>query len=369
MYRHGPSTGRGWSALLRARGLYALALVLVAGGLAATPYHFRGESMATVLFYAFMDVCLPLVFVASAGYVSRSDLQRSELRTVTRFTVATVLGCWSLYAWSRSGDLPADAVTAGFLADLFLYGNLGAILGLVAGVNRARAAQNGRLLEQTADQQEALEFITHLLRHNVLNGLQVVDGYADLLEDHVEGEGERYLEAVQRRNEHMAELVANVRVLMRTLTEGVEPVPVDCSATVLHEVDVARSGHPEATFSTDVAPDLSVMADATLGAVFENLLTNAVVHSDRAAPTVEVTVAPDGDEVCVHVADDGPGIPAELVSRYLRRGEQSATSTGDGLGLYLASTLVEAYGGTFTVEANEPRGALFEVRLPRTAAA
>jgi signal transduction histidine kinase len=369
MYRLDSRTSGEWHGLFRAKGLYAFAFLLVLGGVAATPYHFRNEPLQTVLFYAFMDVCLPLAVVAAAAYVSRSDFQSRELRTVTRWTLTTVLGCWLLYAWSRSGDLLAGRLFGGFLADMFLYGNLGAMLGLIAGANRARAAQNARLLERTEAQQDALEFINHLLRHNVLNGLQVVDGYADLLEEHVEGEGERFLEAVQERNDHMAELIGNVRVLMRTLADGVECVPVDCSATVLHEVDVARSGHPEAEFTVDVGPDVTVMADSTLGAVLENLLTNAVVHNDRPEPHVEVSAFVDGDEGVVRVADDGPGIPDHLVSVYLREGEQSPTSTGDGLGLYLVSTLVDAYGGTFTVDANEPRGAVFELRLPLAEAA
>lgn len=366
MYGTRTAARDGWDRTFRARALHALAFLLVLGGVTATPYHFRGEPLPSVLFYAFMDVCLPLGVVVAAGYVSRSDFQRTELRTVTRWTMVTVIACWVLYAWSRWHDVLAGDFFGSFVADMFLYGNLGAMLGLIAGANRARAAQHERLLERTAAQQDALEFINHLLRHNVLNGLQVVDGYADLLEDHVDDDGERYLEAVQTRNDHMADLVANVRVLMRSLAEGVECVPVDASATVEHEVSVAAAGHPEATFETDLPPGLTVLADSTLGAVFENLLTNAVVHSDRENPHVEVSARRDDGDVLVCVADDGPGVPESLKSVYLRQGEQGPTSTGDGLGLYLASTLVEAYGGTFTIGENEPRGASFELRL-RTA--
>jgi signal transduction histidine kinase len=339
--------------------------VLVVGGVAATPHHFRDEPLAVVLFYAFMDVCLPLAVVAATAYVSQSDFERRELRTVTTWAAATVVACWVLYAWSRSADLIAGEVTGTFLADLSLYGNLGAVLGLIAGANRARAAQNARLLDRTAAQQDALEFINHLLRHNVLNGLQVVEGYADLLEARVDEEGESYLTAIQDRTVHMADLVGNVRVLMRTLADGVDCVPVSVSATLEHEVSVAAAGHPEATFEADLPTGLTGLADSTLGAVFENLLTNAVVHSDRDDPTVLVSARADGDEVVVRIADDGPGIPESLREVYLREGEQSATSTGDGLGLYLASTLVAAYGGSFTLGANEPRGATVELRLPR----
>lgn len=363
MYGSVLSRGDGWSAVLRARGLYALAAVLVVGGVAATPYHFRNEPLATVLFYGFVDVVFPLGVAGTAMYVSVSDFERPEVRTITLWTVGVVVTCALLFVWSRSADVVAGDVSRGFLPDLVLYGNVGAVLGLVAGGNRARAAQNERLLERTAAQQEALEFINHLLRHNVLNGLQVVDGYADLLEDHVEGEGRRYLTAVQERNDHMADLVANVRVLMRTLADGVESVPMDVALTIEHEVSVAAAGHPEATFETDVTRGLTVLADSTLGAVLENLLTNAVVHSDRSNPHVEVTGTREDDEVVVRVSDDGPGVPESLRSVYLREGEQSPTSTGDGLGLYLASTLVEAYGGTFSIGTNEPCGATFELRL------
>ncbi|MFC7226962.1 HAMP domain-containing histidine kinase [Salinirubellus salinus] len=357
-----------WTDLLRARGLYALALVLVVGGVAATPHHFRNEPPVIVLFYAFVDVCLPLGVMAATAYVSQSDFERPELRTVTAWATATVVACWALYAWSRSADLVAGEFTGTLLADMFLYGNLGAVLGLIAGANRARAAQNARLLHRTAAQQDALEFINHLLRHNVLNGLQVVEGYGDLLEDHVDDEGERYLTAVQDRTDHMAELVGNVRVLMRTLADGVDRVPVDVSATLHHEVSVAAAGHPEATFESDLPTGLTVLADSTLGAVFENLLTNAVVHSDRDHPRVDVSAVREGDDVVVRIADDGPGIPESLREVYLREGEQSATSTGDGLGLYLASTLVTAYGGVFTIDTNDPRGAIAELRLPHVEA-
>ena len=365
MYGSGARRGDDWPVALRARGLYALAAVLVVTGVAATPYHFRNEPLATVLFYALVDVVFPLAIAGAGVYISTSDLETPEVRTITHWAVGSVFVCALLYAWSRSGDLFDGGVSTGFLSDLFLYANLGAVLGVIAGTNRARAAQNERLLERTATQQEALEFVNHLLRHNVLNGLQVVDGYADLLESHVEGEGERFLASVRERNDHMAELVGNVRVLMRTLAEGVERVPVDVSTTVEHEVSVAAAGHPEATFETDLPEGLPVLADSTLGAVFENLLTNAVVHSDREHPRVTVSATTDGDEAVVTVADDGPGVPESLHSVYLRQGEHGPTSTGDGLGLYLASTLVEAYGGRFTIGPNEPRGAAFELRLPR----
>jgi len=349
--------------LSSALGIYVAGLLLVVAGALATPYHFRGEPLTVVLFYGFVDVVMPACVLLAGVHLTRTRLGGRDIGTVTRWVVAGATTTALLFLWSRLDHLLSGTGFASIHPDLALYANVGAVAGLLVGVNRARAAQNERLLERTAAQQEALEFINHLLRHNVLNGLQVVDGYADLMEGHVDTEAERYLVAVQERNDHMADLIANVRVLMRTLADGVECVPVDASLTIEQEVSVAAAGHPEATFETDVPMGLTVLADATLGAVLENLLTNAVVHSDRPNPNVAVTAVEEDGAVVVRVSDDGPGVPESLHSVYLREGEQSPTSTGDGLGLYLASTLVEAYGGTFTIGDNEPRGATFELRL------
>lgn len=65
----------------------------------------------------------------------------------------------------------------------------------------------------------------------------------------------------------------------------------------------------------------------------------------------------------VRIADDGPGIPADLREHYLGEGVRGPDSAGTGFGLYLASTLVEAYGGRFHLGDNDPTGALVELRL------
>ncbi|WP_276257305.1 sensor histidine kinase [Haloglomus litoreum] len=347
----------------RAWGIGLMGGLLTAGGVVAIPYHFRGEPLVTLLFYGFMDIFVPLSIVASAIYVARTDLEYREIQRATYWMAGVVVVVAGLYLWSRLGDVLAGSGTRSIFADLALFCGFGAALGLVIGMNRARAAQNARLLERTAAQQDALTFINHLLRHNVLNGLQVVDGYGDLLDQHVDEDGARYLRTIRERADHMADLVGTVRVLMRTLADGIEPVAIDVGRVVEREVAIAREGHPEASFETDLDRDVRALADPMLGAVLENLLTNAVVHHDGPSPEVTVTVERVGREVIVRVADDGPGVAGELRERYLVEGSRGPDSGGTGLGLYLVSTLAEAYGGRFALGANEPRGTVAELRL------
>jgi signal transduction histidine kinase len=66
----------------------------------------------------------------------------------------------------------------------------------------------------------------------------------------------------------------------------------------------------------------------------------------------------------VRVADNGPGIPEDQRDEVFGKGEKGLDSPGAGIGLYLVRSLVEIYGGDVWVEDNEPKGAVFVVRLP-----
>ena len=101
-----------------------------------------------------------------------------------------------------------------------------------------------------------------------------------------------------------------------------------------------------------------------LASVFRNLLTNAVQHNDEDVPEVTVAATTDGERVTVRVADNGPGIAEERKDTIFNQGETGLDSAGTGLGLYLVETLVNRYGGTVSVEDNDPTGTVFVVELP-----
>ncbi|MDV3222326.1 ATP-binding protein [Intrasporangium sp.] len=98
--------------------------------------------------------------------------------------------------------------------------------------------------------------------------------------------------------------------------------------------------------------------------VFFNLIENALRHG--AAP-VTVTLdrdAPDGDTVLVLVDDRGAGIAPEDRDKVFGRFWRGSDGATTGLGLYVVRGLVEAHGGSVSVESNPLGGARFAVRLP-----
>ena len=97
-----------------------------------------------------------------------------------------------------------------------------------------------------------------------------------------------------------------------------------------------------------------------LATVVQNLLVNAVLHG---AEPVVVSTVQQGDRVEIHVADQGAGVPPQLVGSLFARGTRGPHSTGSGLGLHIARRLMLAQGGDLQLVPSD-RGSHFVCTLP-----
>jgi signal transduction histidine kinase len=68
--------------------------------------------------------------------------------------------------------------------------------------------------------------------------------------------------------------------------------------------------------------------------------------------------------VTVAVRDEGDGVPPEMVPRIFRQFWRAKRRGGAGLGLYIVKGLVEAHGGTITVQRAPGGGAEFRFTMP-----
>jgi PAS domain S-box-containing protein len=101
--------------------------------------------------------------------------------------------------------------------------------------------------------------------------------------------------------------------------------------------------------------------------VFLNLLVNA---GQALGPdgTIRLSTRTQGDEAVVEVADDGAGIPEDLVQRIFEPFfTTKPIGEGTGLGLPISQQIVSRHGGSIRVESELGRGTRFSVRLPAEA--
>jgi len=181
------------------------------------------------------------------------------------------------------------------------------------------------------------------------------------------------LSRIATESVRMGRLVEDLLLLAR-LDAGrdLDEVPVDLTKLVLETANDARVISADHTWRVDVpARELVVPGDPrALQQVVANLVTNARTHTP-AGTTVTISLAQIGQEVRLTVADDGPGVPDDIVprlfDRFVRAEIPRARPDGSGLGLAIVAAIVAAHGGTVGV-VSEPGATRFTVTLPSSRA-
>jgi signal transduction histidine kinase len=116
-------------------------------------------------------------------------------------------------------------------------------------------------------------------------------------------------------------------------------------------------------------PVTAYVDEARITLLLKNLISNALRYSKPEDGPVQLTISATDSELVMSVADQGPGLSqdqAEHIGEPFYRSDASRTreSGGTGLGLYLATLVANAHGGSLTLLDTNDHGAYFQVRIP-----
>jgi signal transduction histidine kinase len=212
--------------------------------------------------------------------------------------------------------------------------------------------------------EQRLAVLNRVLRHNLRNDLNVVQGYLDIATDRVaDPEVRDMLETAARTTAGVVELGEKARSIedaMGTDAGGTTSLAV---RPVLEDIRTDLLADTDAEIRIEVPADLSVRTDpAVLAVVFENLVENGVEHTDADTPVVIVRAVDIDSGVCFEVADDGPGIPDHELE-VLDATQETALEHGSGLGLWIVKWGVVSLGGTIEFDVSDA-GTTARVTLP-----
>ena len=216
-----------------------------------------------------------------------------------------------------------------------------------------------------------------MVSHELRTPLSAIRGSAGTLLDSElsmdPGEMREFYRIILEQSDHMRGLINDLVDLARIKsgTLSVETEPVEVIALVNDARNAFRAAGGENTFAIDLPPDLPrIMADRRrIRQVLTNLIRNAAGYSGESS-TIGLSAARQDSHVAISVADEGRGIPPEMLSqiftRYSRLGAgRGASAEGSGLGLAICKGLVEAHGGRILAESEgEGRGARFTFTVP-----
>lgn len=187
------------------------------------------------------------------------------------------------------------------------------------------------------------------------------------------------LDEIERQAPNFRLMMSNIRVLVQ-LEEPGEPgerLAVEPSQHLRRIVDrytpIATEAKKEITWWSEPAEFGIVYSDSS---AVEHIVTNLVDNAMRfATGSVEVTLTKNPTHFFVRVWDDGPGIAPQYLRHIFDRGwtpevARREEKSSSGLGLFIARTLANRYGGDITVEsASNPESnhyTLFLLSLPLT---
>ncbi|MEM4574883.1 MAG: PAS domain S-box protein [Archaeoglobaceae archaeon] len=203
------------------------------------------------------------------------------------------------------------------------------------------------LNEELKKKNEYFSLLSRILRHDIINDLAVIKAAIEI------GDRELLKKAYQKID-WILEKINDIK----SLEEAVGVIKsIDVAEIVRSVVEKYKE---EANFEMKLE-DVKVMANEALKSVVENLINNAIIHSQVSPVTITVEVFREGNDCIIKIADNGVGIPEELKDKIF---EAKFSRKGGGLGLFLVKKIVEMFGGKISLRDNIPRGALFEVRIP-----
>jgi PAS domain S-box-containing protein len=217
--------------------------------------------------------------------------------------------------------------------------------------------------------EEARERFIAILGHDLRTPLAaIVTGFELLERAELKGSFGRAVERIGRSATRMEAMIEDVLDFARGRFGSGIPIrrePCHLGRITTDQVEEMRSAFPDRDIRLEVTGDLDGDLDASrIEQLLSNLVGNAIHHG---ADPITVSARDDGDDLLLSVHNGGAPIPAALQARLFEPFLEGTPGTagGLGLGLYIASEIVRAHGGSIAVSSAEGQGTRFDIRLPR----
>jgi PAS domain S-box-containing protein len=215
------------------------------------------------------------------------------------------------------------------------------------------------------ERERYLKILNRVFRHNFRNDLTVVVGLAETLEAELDDEGlARYVRMIREAGEDLTELSETARELESLVAERrTERETVDAAAYLRAAIDACPEA-ADATVTLDVPDSLPIQAGKRVQRAFEELIGNAIAHSEADRPRLHIGSEHTADGwVAIRFVDDGPGIRDDEWQVISGDVDITQLQHGTGLGLWLVRWIVDSYNGQLT-RSTEGTGTTLTLAFP-----
>jgi signal transduction histidine kinase len=331
------------------------------------------------------EMCILTVFVLAVGLIVFLGLLHPDQRSYSLTYLVFPPLIWAALRFSPRGVLAAILALSTFaiigtiqgLSSFSMSGPgdglvlLQSFMGIIAITSLILAAVMAERRELALRKDEFISMAGHELR-TPLTSLQ---GYTELLHRKFAQQGNQeaqsYLAKMAMQINRLSRLIDDLldisKIQAGKITFAEEAVDVD--ALVNEVVENLQQTASQHQISIEGRAQREIVGDRErLGQVVINLITNAIKYSPG-AERITVHLACTPDTLTVSVQDFGIGIPKAQQEKVFERfyrvySDQTRTSSGLGIGLYIAHQIIEQHNGKMWVESVEGQGSTFSFSLP-----
>ena len=238
--------------------------------------------------------------------------------------------------------------------------------------------------QQQMIQQERLRALGQMasgIAHEFNNALSPIMGFSELLMVRPniladQTKAKRYLEGIRTAAQDAAHVVSRLREFYRARQQVDDSEPIELNALISQTVALtqpkwrgqAQANGVSVRVNTDLHGEPRIAGDASsLREVLTNLIFNAV-DAMSIGGRVLIHTGEENGRAIVQVADNGAGMPDEVLKRCLDPFFSTKGEKGTGLGLSLVHGIVERHGGTMDIQSQVGKGTVFTLDFPLTEA-
>ena len=273
-----------------------------------------------------------------------------------------------IHARHVNGTIKTVRVTANALCD-----EKGNIVGMVSS---GRDVTESKQLEQQLADKEKFASMGQMMAgaaHELNNPLTAILGVSDLLRERATDDAsKRQIDLIHQQARRAATIVQNLLAFSRPVARGRTTLRLD--EIVKEAVSIERINLEKRNIRVSLsAPDGAWTVDGDrklLLQVFINIITNAEqsISAAHEQGELKISLACEGDKFGITFADDGPGVPADIIGKIFDPFfTTKRPGGGSGLGLTISLAVIKEHGGTIDVESKPGEGAVVHVLLPAAA--
>lgn len=216
------------------------------------------------------------------------------------------------------------------------------------------------------------EFLS-IVSHELNTPLTVLRSYAQIARRAEDGNNEtlaKYLGKIESQSSKIATLIQQLmdisKIEQGTISYQFEAIDMNAylQEAISNMALIFHTHEVRANLGTDCRLNIDRLR---MEQVMNNLIGNAAKYSANGSK-ITITTAVAGGQFTIHIQDEGIGMSAETLDKVFDKFYRSENVTrkynGLGMGLYIASRIVQDHQGDIRVQSNEGQGSVFSFSLP-----